>query len=89
MAVTLVEDAWANSFDVALVISNDSDLTEAIRFAVKKGKSVGILNPRRKMPANALLAVTTFRRSLTTSQLAACQLPTPIPGTTITKPSSW
>jgi hypothetical protein len=40
LAVHLLNDAWANQFDAALVISNDSDLAEAIAVTRQRGMPV-------------------------------------------------
>ncbi len=48
LAVHLVHDAHQSRFDAALVISNDSDLTEAIRIVTKDlGKTAGVCTPCR------------------------------------------
>ncbi|HTE81160.1 MAG TPA: NYN domain-containing protein [Reyranella sp.] len=44
LAVHLVNDAWSNHFDVALVLSQDTDLIEPLRMASKGvGKPVGLI----------------------------------------------
>jgi uncharacterized LabA/DUF88 family protein len=46
LGVHLVRDAFTNAFDVAVVITNDSDLVEPIRIATKEAdKRVGLLVP--------------------------------------------
>lgn len=90
LAVHLLNDAWSGSFDVALVISNDSDLAEAVRVARLRGCPVGVANPSATGSMNAkLYSVASFHRRIETKHLAKAQLPDTIPGTTYTKPASW
>jgi uncharacterized LabA/DUF88 family protein len=93
LAVHLLHDAWHNRYDVALVVSNDTDLEEAIRLVrTDCGKKVGLVPPvcvgNRKV-SDRLLRVTDFQRELRPATLAAAQLPNPIPGTRLHKPPTW
>jgi len=46
LGISLVSDAYKNEFDVAIVISNDSDLSGVLRIVKNElGKTVEILNP--------------------------------------------
>ncbi|MCK5320276.1 NYN domain-containing protein [Candidatus Parcubacteria bacterium] len=46
LGISLVSDAYKNQFDIAVVISNDSDLSGALRIVKNElGKTVEILNP--------------------------------------------
>jgi uncharacterized LabA/DUF88 family protein len=55
LATHLLHDAHMGRFDVAVVVSNDSDLLEPIKIVRGQlGKKVGILNPQ-KNPSRALL----------------------------------
>ena len=93
LAVHLLNDAWKGRYQAAIVISNDSDLVEAIRLVRSEHRfPVGVLNPQ--MRQNMKMAVqlnkaATFRGQIAVADLAACQLPDPIPGTNIHKPSVW
>lgn len=92
LAVHLVNDACENAFDVALVISNDSDLAEAIRIARAKGKPVGVANPiaDTKIPMNAVLYnAASFIRRIEEKHLKAAQLPADFPAINVSKPASW
>ena len=92
LAVHLVNDAWQNKFDVALVISNDSDLAEGIRLARERGKPVGVANPSpdTNIQMNFKLnAACSFRRRIEIRDLKASQLPDNIPGTNLSKPAGW
>jgi hypothetical protein len=89
LATWLVRDGFKDEFDVAVVLSNDTDLVEPIRMVVEEvGKPVGLLCPT-KAPARSLAKVATFCRFLTTGRLAAAQFPDRIDGTTIRRPETW
>lgn len=92
LASHLIRDAFQKSFDVAVVVSNDTDLVEPIRIAREELKlPVGIICPKRdgSPPAERLANVASFVRHLKVKHLRAAQFPDPIPGTNIRKPSSW
>ena len=92
LAANLVNDACENAFDVALVISNDSDLAEAIKIARSKGKPVGVANPmadpKRRMNAE-LYGVVSFIRRIEEKHLKAAQMPPDFPSIGVVKPVSW
>lgn len=93
LAVHLLNDAWKKLYHAAIVVSNDSDLVEAIRLVKQEHNlPVGVLNPQiqtnMKM-AYELKKVASFRGQITLGDLISCQLPDPIPGTTLHKPSTW
>ena len=90
LAVHLLNDAWRNVFDVAVVMSNDTDLVMPIRMVtVDQGKTVYIACPGRWQAAPKLVSVATHVRHIHRAMLRAAQFPDPIPGTTIRKPPSW
>jgi len=93
LAVHLLNDAWKGLFEAAIVVSNDSDLVEAIRLVKEEhGLPVGILNPQvdpKKRTAIQLNRVASFRGRISIADLRACQLPSPIPGTNLYKPPDW
>lgn len=93
LASHLLDDAWRDNFDCAVVVSNDSDFAEAIRFVKRlKGKQVGIFIPYRKnrtRRSKQLLALANFNRDIRESILKRCQLPDRIPGTSIYRPKVW
>jgi len=91
LATHLVYDACTDAFDVAAVVSNDSDLVMPVRFAREKcGKTVGVLNPQRH-PAQALLKSVDFYKKLRPGVLSASQLPEVIEcdGKQYQKPPTW
>ncbi|MCK4727466.1 MAG: NYN domain-containing protein [Desulfobacterales bacterium] len=90
LAIHLLNDAWLDKYDCAVVASNDGDLVEALRI-VKEDlkKKVGLMTPWRYYTSKDLLPHTTFTKRIRKGILSACQLPDPIPGTTLRKPASW
>lgn len=92
LGVHLVRDAFTNAFDVAVVITNDSDLVEPIRIATQEAcKRVGLLVPV-KYPNHSLMSVASFYLRLRPGHLAAAQFPSPVvmpDGTLIAKPATW
>ena len=92
LAVHLLHDAWLDQYDAALVISNDTDLEEAIRLVrADCGKKVGLVPPisNGRKVSHRLITATDFQRELRTATLAVAQLPNPIPGTNLHKPATW
>ena len=77
--------------DIAVVITNDSDLLAPIRIVREElGKTVGILNPQ-KHPSRALLPHIDFIKQIRSGGLAASQFAqrlTDVNGA-FTKPSDW
>ncbi|HUC61126.1 MAG TPA: NYN domain-containing protein [Alphaproteobacteria bacterium] len=90
LASHLLNDAWKDLFDQAVVISNDTDLVEPIRMvSVERRKPVVVVCPGRWQMALDLQRVANFKVHIRLSMLRAAQLPDPIPGTTIRKPATW
>lgn len=94
LAVHLLNDAWLDVFDCALIVSNDSDLAESMRLVRQHhpAKLLGLVFPRRETggyPSRELSRHAHFVLRLGERVLAACQLPDPIPGTRIHKPAGW
>lgn len=88
----LVRDAFTDAFDVAVVITNDSDLVEPIRISVQEAdKRVGLLVPV-KYPNQSLMGVASFFLRIRPGHLARSQFPATInlpDGTSITRPATW
>jgi uncharacterized LabA/DUF88 family protein len=90
LAVHLLNDAWLNEFDCAVVVSNDSDLVESLKIVKNQlKKKIGIINPRNKTPARELMKYSNFHKKVRKGVLKISQLPDPIPDTTIKKPKIW
>ena len=92
LACHLLLDAFQNNFDVAAVLSNDSDLVEPIRIVTQVlGKPVGLLSPVPN-PNPELSRVSSFIRRLSVSDLSAAQFPSPLPRAAqpdLIKPAIW
>jgi uncharacterized LabA/DUF88 family protein len=74
LATHLLADAFRHRFEVAVVVSNDSDLTEPIRVVKEDLRYiVGILNPHRH-PSRELLRVASFFKHIRKGVLASSQL---------------
>ena len=91
LASHLLLDAFRKDCDVAVVISNDSDLRVPIRIAEQQlGVTVGIINPHHPKNRSRVLKGTFFKQ-LRRSVPAQCQLPNVITDTkgTFRKPEGW
>ncbi|HEX3682142.1 MAG TPA: NYN domain-containing protein [Bryobacteraceae bacterium] len=92
LASHLLMDAFQGNFDVAAVLSNDSDLVEPIRIVTQVvGKPVGLLSPVSN-PTPELNRVASFIRRISVSDLAASQFPDPVScadGSKLNRPASW
>lgn len=91
LATHLLHDAWHNDYDIAAVITNDSDLVEPIRIVRQDlGKIVGVLNPQRH-PSFQLRNNTDFFKQIRQSALSRSQFPQTLSDVngTFHKPASW
>jgi hypothetical protein len=92
LATYLLLDAFENRFEVAAVLSNDSDLIEPIRVTRSRlGKPVGLLSPVNN-PQVELRGAATFLRHVRPADGVACQFPNPVvltDGTQVYKHPSW
>ncbi|HDR9070516.1 NYN domain-containing protein (plasmid) [Burkholderia aenigmatica] len=92
LASHLLHDAHLNRFDIAVVISNDSDLCEPIKLVrADLKKIVGVLNPH-KNPSRAILPHIDFIKQIRGKALAASQFPDQLKdgqGNMIQKPAGW
>lgn len=88
----LVRDAFTDAFDVAVVVTNDTDLVEPMKIAVQEaGKRVGLLVPV-KYPSQSLMNVASFYLHIRPGHLAKAQFPDDVllpDGETVTRPSTW
>ncbi len=91
LAVHLVNDGWLGVYDCAIVVSNDSDLAEAMHLVKQHhgDKRIGLITPRTGRPSQQLMAHADFSRHIRLNALQISQLPNPIPGTNIRKPARW
>lgn len=91
LATFLLIDGVNKEYEEAIVVSNDSDLVEPIRFARNAlGLEVGILNPQ-KSTSFALQNVASFCRKMRKGILKSSQFPPALTDQhgTITKPAIW
>jgi hypothetical protein len=92
LAVELLNDAWSNIYDLAIVVSNDSDLEHALQLARKRSKTVGVL-VRGDAVVNSLRRVANFSKKLTFDDVRGALLPReiriPASGATIRIPDAW
>lgn len=91
LATYLLKDAYEKKFDAAVVLSNDSDLKEAIKVVIKLGFPVFVLNPEREERKRKLKDVATNVRAIREGALRAAQFRDELvdKNGTIKKPNSW
>lgn len=92
LATHLLVDGFQNDYELAVVISNDSDLLLPIRILTEKlGKPVGLLNPQKKHPSAALSPYARFVKQIRTGALSKCQFPPTLTdhNGTFAKPATW
>jgi uncharacterized LabA/DUF88 family protein len=92
LAAHLVNDGHNRSFQVAVIISNDSDLVEPIKIVRQElNLPVGILNPIPKRPSYELRKHATFVKPIRKGVLQASQFPSRLRDTTgpFHKPPTW
>jgi uncharacterized LabA/DUF88 family protein len=93
LALHVLNDAWENRYDCAVICSNDSDLREALRLVKTRHKKKVVLvvpgDPAQRPAAIQLKRYANAEIRITQADLAASQLPSPIPGTTLRKPVTW
>jgi len=76
IAAHLINDGYKRAYDVAVLVTNDSDLLEPIRMMrTELHLPVGILNPHEHTPSRVLLKHASFIRQIRKGVLAASQFP--------------
>ena len=90
----LLLDCFANDFEEAVVISNDSDFVLPIEVVrTQFNKTVGIINPhpKAKISGNLIRAATFHLRTINRSALRSSQFPDSLTDSkgVFTKPPSW
>jgi hypothetical protein len=91
LATQLLHDAHMNRFDVAVVVSNDSDLLGPIKIVRNElRKKVGILNPQ-KHPSRAILPHIDFIKQIRAGALQASLFPNQLSDQhgLFRKPQAW
>jgi uncharacterized LabA/DUF88 family protein len=92
LALHLLNDAWLDFYDCAVVVSNDSDLATSLKMVRSQHRKViGLITPGapKRKTSRQLLSNTDFVKPIRTHALKAALLPNPIPGTRIHKPLDW
>ncbi len=92
LAVHILNDAWLDRYDCAVIISNDSDLAEPLRIIREqhKQKTIGLLSPLIKgHPSHELQKYAHFVKRIRKGVLKISQMPDKIPGSKIHKPAQW
>lgn len=90
LATHMVLDACKDRYDVAVVISNDTDLVEPIRVVKEElGKVVGIICPAEKIAESLKKIPPSFVRYISRNKLKKAQFPNYIGNTGIKKPNKW
>lgn len=76
IATHLLHDGYQGAYAVAIVVSNDSDLVEAIKIVrTDLHKEVIVLNPFKDTPSQELNRTATFVKPIRQGVLAASQFP--------------
>jgi uncharacterized LabA/DUF88 family protein len=91
IGVHMVNDAHLKKFDTAIIVSNDSDLAEAVKIVTREVKlKVGILNPYDKF-SSVLTNNASFKSSVRETAIIGSQFPNVLTDKvgSFTKPSSW
>ncbi len=91
LAVHLLNDAWLGKCDCAVVVTNDSDIAEAMRLTKEQHPAIriGLITPGKKKASRELKIHADFLARIRDGALRNSQLPNPVPPTNIYKPESW
>ncbi len=90
LATHLLNDAWLDAYDCGVVVSNDSDIAEAMRLVKQhRHKCIGVLTPGNTPTSFQLKKHADFVRRIRKGALRACQFPEKIPGTNLHRPVGW
>lgn len=92
LSVHLLNDAWLDAYDCAVVVSNDSDIAESMRLIREHHpqKILGLMTPGLDRRTSEQLGKHAhFIRKIRASALAAAQMPDSISGTKLHKPLHW
>lgn len=91
LATHLLMDGFKNDYEMAVLVTNDSDLLEPIKVVrYELNLPVGLLNPHKK-PSRALLPHVAFVKQIRKGVLAASQFPAAMTDKqgNFHKPASW
>jgi hypothetical protein len=88
----VLNDAWIDAYDCAVIVSNDSDLAESLRLVKQQSrKLLGLITPGApaRKTSRQLAMHADFVRTIRPAAFASSQLPSPIPGASIHRPIRW
>ncbi len=91
IATHILSDGFSRQYDLAVLVSNDSDLCEPLNIVVNQlGLPVGVLNPR-KNPSKELSEHATFTKAIREGVLRASQFPNTLKDAkgVFHKPKTW
>jgi len=91
LASHLLRDAYGKRFEVAVLVTNDSDLAEPVRIVAQEIRlPVGILNPHQ-FHSRQLKQYATFIKRIRQGELASSQFPRTLTDRkgTFTRPAGW
>ena len=92
LSVHMLNDAWKNDYDCAVIVSNDSDMQESMRLIKEyhPDKILGLICPDENGTiSHRLQQYADFKKRIRSGVLKNSQLPDNIPETNIRKPDNW
>lgn len=92
LAVHLLNDAWLDRFDAALLVSQDTDLCEPARMVRdERHKILGLVSLDERQPNKRLRKFASFVQYVTPARLSGAQFPDKVVGSRgpIHKPAGW
>jgi uncharacterized LabA/DUF88 family protein len=92
IATHMIFDGYKGAYDIAVLISNDSDLVEPIKVVRQEfKKGVIVLNPYPKKPSHELQKYATFVKPIRQGVLAGSQFPVTLQDRNgeFYKPDAW
>lgn len=92
LAAHLIHDGYQRAFELAVIITNDSDLAEPVRIVRRElGLPIGILNPHKNQTSKVLATHASFIKQIRTGVLSVSQFPTVLTDHQgeFRKPVSW
>jgi uncharacterized LabA/DUF88 family protein len=93
LALHVLNDAWLNNYDCAVIVSNDSDLAESLKLVkTQHKKKIGLIFPTcdiNRKPSRELLQHVNFVKHVRKGILKKSQFPDQIPNSKIYKPIGW
>lgn len=91
IAVHMLNDAWKDDIDCAVLVSNDSDLAEACKLVRERGVKIGLVT-KSERPTDKLRRQADFHRHIKKGHVRGSQLPETVTranGQELTKPECW